>query len=240
MSQRVLDYYNKTADQYDVLHGGEQNAEHMRALNDALPLLQSMNIASALEVGCGTGRSLARLAELLPGIKLHGVEPSVELLKIARQQLPDADLNEGSGERLSMGDDAADLVFATGIMHHVDDPNVVIREMFRVARKAVLISDHNNFAFGSAKMRRLRLWLYASGLLGAVTFIKQGFRRQGYSQDDGWWYPYSLLENHRTISQLSQRMYLMPTRPVVSGPFGNFMQTQTHFAVLAVKAGATV
>ena len=33
-------------------------------------------------------------------------------------------------------------------MHHVDSPASVIAEMFRVARKAVLISDHNNFAFG--------------------------------------------------------------------------------------------
>ena len=58
-------------------------------------------------------------------------------------------------------------------MHHVDLPASVIAEMFRVARKAVLISDHNNFAFGTTMARRIRLVLYSCGLFGIAAFVKQ-------------------------------------------------------------------
>ena len=80
-----------------------------------------------------------------------------------------------------------------------------------MARKAVLISDHNNFAFGSMKARWLRLWLHASGLLGIATFIKHGFRKQGYSKEDGWWYSYSLFNDYAAITNGYEDVYIIPT-----------------------------
>jgi hypothetical protein len=120
-------------------------------------------------------------------------------------------------------------------MHHVDSPASVIAEMFRVARKAVLISDHNNFAFGKTIARRIRLVLYSCGLFGIAAFVKQGFRRQGYSQDDGWWYPYSLLNNHSDIARYSDEVFYIPTQHVNSTALNNFLLNQSHLAVLAIK-----
>ena len=151
------------------------------------------------------------------------------------QQLPTATLQMGTGENLPFDDFSVDVTIATGIMHHVDAPASVIAEMFRVARKAVLISDHNNFAFGSTMARRIRLVLYSCGLFGIAAFVKQGFRRQGYSEDDGWWYPYSLLNNHADIAQFSDEMFYIPTRPLNTAAFSNFLLNQSHFAVLAIK-----
>jgi hypothetical protein len=70
-------------------------------------------------------------------------------------------------------------------MHHADHPDRVIAEMFRVAWKGVLIRDHNNYAFGGSLARRLRMGLKMCGLLGAATFVRQGFKKQGYFEDDG-------------------------------------------------------
>jgi hypothetical protein len=122
-------------------------------------------------------------------------------------------------------------------MHHVDRPANVIGEMFRVARKAVLISDHNNFAFGGSKARRLRLWLHASGLLGAATYVKQGFRKQGYSDGDGWWYPYSLLNDFGQIAGLSAEQYIIPTTAFRTDDT-NMLLSLSHMAIVAVKPGA--
>lgn len=94
-------------------------------------------------------------------------------------------------------------------MHHVDSPSRVITEMFRVARKAVLISDHNNFAFGGSLARRLRMALHLCGLLKPATYFKQGFNYQGFSEDDGWWYPYSLFNDYADIARRSEKLYLM-------------------------------
>jgi SAM-dependent methyltransferase len=176
------------------------------------------------------------LRRQFPNLQLIGVDPSEKLLEIARKRLPESAFALASAECLPLPNDGADLVLATGIMHHVDCPAKAIREMFRVARKAVLISDHNNFAFGGALARRARLWLYASGLLGVATFVKQGFQRQSYTKEDGWWYPYSLFSDFSLIAGLSREQYIIPTTPTVPMSVENLLLSQSHVAILAVKS----
>jgi S-adenosylmethionine-diacylgycerolhomoserine-N-methlytransferase len=54
---------------------------------------------TVLEVGCGTGRNLARLAALYPGARLIGVEPSAAMLETARS----AAARSGGAVRLLQG-----------------------------------------------------------------------------------------------------------------------------------------
>lgn len=53
-----------------------------------------------LEAGCGTGRNLRRIAARWPGVHLHGLDISREMLKNARAAL-------GSDARLALGDATA-------------------------------------------------------------------------------------------------------------------------------------
>ncbi|MBT0667516.1 methyltransferase domain-containing protein [Novosphingobium profundi] len=41
-----------------------------------------------LELGCGTGRNLAAIARVWPGVECHGLDISSEMLKTARARLP--------------------------------------------------------------------------------------------------------------------------------------------------------
>jgi len=53
-------------------------------------LLQAMEPrpgAVIVDVGCGTGRNLAVLAELYPDVRLIGIEPANPMLQVARQKL---------------------------------------------------------------------------------------------------------------------------------------------------------
>lgn len=235
MSEKTTSYYDQTSAHYDELHGGDKDREHIRALELGWPILERLGIKSVAEVGCGTGRSMGWLGERDKSLDLVGIDPSAGLLEIARKRLPHARFERGHGERLPLADRSVDLVIASGIMHHVDSPAEVIQEMFRVTRKGILISDHNNFAFGGTLARRLRLWLYASGLLGPATFAKQGFKKQGYSEEDGWWYPYSLLNNYNLIASLSREQYIIPTNRTNSR-MGNLLLSQSHLSIVAVKA----
>jgi len=235
MPTRTTAYYDATASRYDQLHGGDRDPEHIRALERSWPLIKRLAIESALDVGCGTGRSLQWLKCQQPSLRLIGVDPSRGLLELARKNLPDAQFQQAAGENLPLASNSVDVVIATGIMHHVDNPSAVITEMFRVARRAVLISDHNNFAFGSTPARRIRMVLYLCGLLKPATYMKQGFRRQGYSEDDGWWYPYSLFNNHADIARFSDYQYLITTSPVNTTRMANLLFSQSHCAVFAVK-----
>ena len=111
---------------------------------------------------------------------------------------------------------------------------LVLKEIFHVISSGVLISDHNNFSFSSDIARKVRLALYSMNLLGAFSCVKQGFRKQGHSQGDGWWYPYSLLNNFDVISELSDHVAIAPTRGANSNS-ENFMMRHSHLAVACKK-----
>ncbi|MDJ0730413.1 MAG: class I SAM-dependent methyltransferase [Crocosphaera sp.] len=232
--KNLNEYYKETASHYDDMHI-KANDEHFVALKNSLPILKLLTPTSILDVGCGTGRALSWYEQQINHLKLTGIDPSADLLEKASQRLPNAEFIEGSGEKLPFQDNSFDLVVATGIMHHVEEPDRCIREMFRTAKKAVLISDHNNFSFGSTLSRRIRLSLFAFSLLKAITFIKQGFNHQGYSEGDGYWYPYSLLNNYKLISELSEQVFIFPTRPTNSSDLSNVLLCQSHLAILATK-----
>jgi ubiquinone/menaquinone biosynthesis C-methylase UbiE len=236
MSAKTIAYFDKTANTYDDLHGDER--VYIRALEVSWPFIETLAPQSLLDVGCGTGRTLRWVANVSPNVKLFGIDPSINLLERAKFSTPDATLKVGSGEHLEFPDRSIDLVAASAIMHYVDHPSTVISEMFRVAKKAVIISDHNNFAFGSKKAQRIRILLYCLGLLGVATFIKQGFKKQGYTEHEGWWYPYSLLNNFAQISALSDIVHLIPTGRATAGLGGNILFSQSHFVILAMKNGA--
>ena len=238
MPANTTAYYDQTADRYDLFHSDARNPEHVRALEQSWAIMRMVGVGSVLDVGCGTGRSLTWLAEREPALALYGVDPSRGQLSVARERVPEARLSVGDGERLDFPDGRFDLVMASGIMHHVERPDAVLREMFRVSRLGVLVSDHNNLAFGRPLTRRLRLLLHATGLLGAATFVKQGFRRQGYSDADGWWYPFSLFDQFGTLAEESTHQFVFPTRPAHGPRLGNLVTDVSHFAALALKPEA--
>lgn len=66
-------------------------------LIDELGLPGDGRDASLLEIGCGTGRNLARIARAWPGASLHGIDISSAMLRSARARL-------GSGAVLEVAD----------------------------------------------------------------------------------------------------------------------------------------
>lgn len=224
------DYYDETCSSYDSLHANEP--EHTRALELGWPLLG--DVKSVLDVGCGTGRSLRWIGHHSPDTQLLGLEPSAGMISQALLHLPHATIKQGQGEAIPYADGSLDVAIATGIMHHVDNPSRVISEMFRVSRKGILISDHNNYAFGGPITKRVRMGFKMCGLLGVFTYVKQGFNRKGYTEEDGWWYPYSLFDNYAEIARMAAQIYIIPTGPA-TGKLNNLIFSQSHFCIIATK-----
>lgn len=159
-----------------------------------------------------------------------GVEPSPELRQVAhRKGLPN--IVEGDGTKLFASSGEFDIVCAFGVLHHVRDPETVISEMLRVARKAIFISDSNNFGQGRAPARCLKQLLNALKLWPTFNFLKT--RGKGYIQTegDGISYSYSVFNNLDLIRAGSKRIDLMNTVP--SGP--NFYRSAGHVYLFAVK-----
>src|SRR2546430_5542239 len=174
------EYYERTAHSYDAAHVTEAD-EHYCALQHISGFLDILNVASALDVGCGTGRGLKYFLNHKPHIDIRGIEPVPALIAQAVQAngVPANLIANGSGDHLPFPDASMDVAFECGILHHAKNPQQVVREMLRVSRKAVFLSDENRFAHGSLFSRCAKVVLCKAGVFGAAYRLKtlgKGFR----------------------------------------------------------------
>jgi SAM-dependent methyltransferase len=85
-----------------------------------------------LDVGCGAGAFLRLVAER--GARPFGLDASEELLALARERIPDADLRVGDMEALPYEDDTFDLVTGFSAFFFANDFVAALREAGRVAK----------------------------------------------------------------------------------------------------------
>lgn len=85
-----------------------------------------------LHVGCGTGTALELAAQ--QGAEVAGLDASVELLKIARDRLPDADLRVADAAELPYDRGCFDQVMAFDAIQYTEPPAVAVAELARVTR----------------------------------------------------------------------------------------------------------
>ncbi len=207
-------YYGATADRYDDWHTAGED-EHRVALRHAAAYLQRMSARSVLDTGCGTGRAMRFLADSVPGLQVHGNDPSAELLEVAhaRHGIPRAALTCSTSDALPFGDGAFDAVIETGVLHHVPRPDAIVAEMLRVARLAVFISDSNMYGHGSLLSRLVKLGLRRLGLLTSVNRLRRGGHSWYYSERDGIAWSYSVFDSRAALRAACDSVLVLPTAP---------------------------
>ncbi len=84
-----------------------------------------------LEIGCGEGNNLLRFAELGP---CTGVDLFRKKLAFAAREQPGARFAAADAARLPFPDAAFGSVLVRDLLHHVQDPGAVLREVARVLR----------------------------------------------------------------------------------------------------------
>ena len=108
-----------------------------RESDSMLELMQPSDGERLLDVGCGTGWFSARFAQV--GLQVTGLDPDRAVLDFARQRYPSIRWIEGRGERLPFADHTFDHVVAVTSLCFVQDPAAVLREMWRVSRRSVVL-----------------------------------------------------------------------------------------------------
>jgi len=76
---------------------------------------------TVLELGTGTGETALRVLERSPGAALTGIDASADMLAVARERLPGADLRVARLEE-PLPPGPFDLVFSVLAIHHLDGP----------------------------------------------------------------------------------------------------------------------
>ena len=134
--------YGVIARSYDRAGGPDIDAEQPVMWD----VFDGLSPGVAVDVACGTGRHLTRLAEL--GHHVVGVDQSPEMLEVARQRMPHAGLWLGAMGRLPVRSASSDLTVCALALEHEEDPEPAVAELARVTRVGgrVLISDVHPFA----------------------------------------------------------------------------------------------
>lgn len=205
-------YYRDTAAEYDDMHPFTQ---HFVGLRQVVMYLQTIGAQTVLDTGCGTGLAMRYLSDAMPGITISGNDPSAALLEIAKQRhaVPEGRLVCASSEELPYEADDFDAVVETGMLHHVPDPTKVVKEMLRVGRHAIFISDTNMFGMGNAFSRIVKLGLYGVGMLQYVNRRRRGGHDWYYSDSDGVAWDYSVFQSLATIREACAEVFVVPTGP---------------------------
>ncbi len=134
----------RSAELYDVgvefLFGGTADVMRRQVIRPIVEVQRRQATPiSVLDVGCGTGRTLAQLHAALPDARLAGLELSPFYLQLAREtvgRVPSARFVPGNAEAMPFADASFDVVTSTFMFHEL--PRAARRkvwaELLRVVR----------------------------------------------------------------------------------------------------------
>jgi len=136
----VVKEYSDTAKDYD-----KKWAFYVEATTrETLARLRILPTDRVLDVGCGTGELLARLAAKYPEARLAGLDPVPEMLEVAKGKVSErVDLRVGWANQLPWPDSSFDVVVSCNVFHYITHPVAAVRELERVVRPGgrVVITD---------------------------------------------------------------------------------------------------
>jgi ubiquinone/menaquinone biosynthesis C-methylase UbiE len=91
-------------------------------------------VERALDVGCGPGALVAKLAEIVGAESVAGIDPSEPFVQAARARVPGARILVGSAESIPFSDGEFDATLSQLVVNFLTDPDQGLREMSRVTR----------------------------------------------------------------------------------------------------------
>lgn len=107
--------------------------------------VQGHSIKTIIDLGCGTGRFTAALAQRF-GASVIGVDPSEKMLAQAATKAanPSVEFRRGSAESLPCEDRSADMIFASMAFHHFKSKSSAAHECRRVLRPTGVVFIRNS------------------------------------------------------------------------------------------------
>jgi len=239
LAEAQIDYYTSSAANYDKTHV-KMDDEHAIGMAYMIDLMHRHGVKRVLDVGCGTGRVSKILLDA--GFDVIGIEPvEALLLEAERKGMPKERLVLGSGLQLPFPDASFDAVCEFGVLHHVEHPNVVVREMLRVSKTGIFLSDTNRFGRGRLFARLVKLTLWKLGIWRQAYYLAKGCKSYDCSECDGIAFSYSIYDSFNLIEAWSDFVIAIPTK--IEGrrlhSWAHPLMTSSHVLLAGIKGRFT-
>jgi len=135
---------------FDRFHDGYVHSRRVRVLSNHLANIIPKD-ACVLDVGCGDGLLAHLITRKLPETELRGIDVLVR----GRTHIP---VDKFDGQVIPFDDASFDVVMFVDVLHHTQDPMILLREAARVAGKSIVIKDHTLTGLLAGSTLRLMDW----------------------------------------------------------------------------------
>ncbi|HUZ93018.1 MAG TPA: class I SAM-dependent methyltransferase [Candidatus Paceibacterota bacterium] len=117
----------------------------VKELSLVLKNLQGKSLR-CIDVACGTGEILCRLAGEFPDVSFVGVDLSDDMIDVARAKcgaMPNIQFVSANAIRLPFEDNFFDLSICTDAIHHFSVPEKILAELYRITNRTgwVFVAD---------------------------------------------------------------------------------------------------
>ena len=144
--------------------------------------------SSLLDVGCAKGFMLYDLLELIPDIKVRGVDVSEYAIAHAMDDIK-SKVQVADARELPFADNSFDVVIAINTIHNLerDDCAQALREIERVSRKGsfITVDAYRN----ESERERMFAWNLTAKTIMSVDEWVAFFEEVGYTGDYFWFIP---------------------------------------------------
>ena len=129
---------------------GSQNHPHRPFL---VKTISKYNPSSILEIGCNCGPNLYLLAKKFPDAEIIGIDINPIAVQkgnewLAQEDISNVELLEGKADELKQFQDKSfDAVFTDAVLIYIGPDKIkdVMKEMIRIARKALILMEWHSF-----------------------------------------------------------------------------------------------
>lgn len=133
------------------IHDRYVHNRRVRILSDCFAELFSQS-SQVLDVGCGDGLLAHLIIQKRPDIEMKGIDVLVR----DQTHIP---VHQFDGQVIPYDESSFDAVMFVDVLHHTEDPMILLREAMRVAHKAIVIKDHTRDGLLADSMLRFMDWV---------------------------------------------------------------------------------
>lgn len=227
MSNTIVETYSDLAEKYDE-EANQRSCWGLAAEKALGSLRLKEDYRLVLDVGCGTGQALARLASQgRPGVQFIGIDPAENMRRRAIQhcgELGAIKILDGSFENIPLPAASVDYLYSILAFHWVVDLAAALREISRVLKPSAemdlfFIGRHNGREF-----IRVTSPIFLK-YMGPALFLESTRMRKQLTKDAAFeLFSQAIASPHLTVEE-SQHTYY----DTLEGHWGWWVRIEGHF-----------